>query len=316
VDARMVALVAVDTTVWVVDKPYDYLIPAAMQSVLRPGMRVLVPFGRGNRKTEGIVLGIRQNSTQQKLKSIEEVLDESPVLDEHRLKLAMYLRERLFCTCYALIRAMLPAGFWFRLEPEYRLHAERRAEALDALGDREEAPALVEALAGGGRTLTELRPFAAKESLEEALRILSEKGLVEKGSRASPAAGEKTAKLYSLAPGLAESLEGDARILRSKEQREVGLFLLQAGSANAHDICYYTGVSASVISNMVKRELLLSQEVEVLRRPSVPVNTYQLEFTLNEGQQRVYEGLRALLDEKKAAAALLFGVTGSGKTQV
>ncbi len=66
---------------------------------VRPGQRVMVPFGRGNRKTEGIVLALEQGE-EQALKPVEKVLDAEPVLDDRLLHLAAFVRQRCFCTFY------------------------------------------------------------------------------------------------------------------------------------------------------------------------------------------------------------------------
>ena len=113
--AELYARVAVsDITYWV-DKPYDYLVPSALREVLRAGMRVSVPFSRGNRKAEGIVLGLSHESAcAAAAKPVLAVLDETPVLTEAQLRLALWMRERFFCTVYEAVKAMLPAGLWYR----------------------------------------------------------------------------------------------------------------------------------------------------------------------------------------------------------
>ena len=60
---RKVAAVSVSKALYAIDKPYTYLIPADLEQTLRPGMRVLVPFGNGNRGCDGIVLSIREESS-------------------------------------------------------------------------------------------------------------------------------------------------------------------------------------------------------------------------------------------------------------
>ena len=52
----MIAKIAVSAATFAIDKPYSYAIPEGM--VLEPGQRVTVPFGRGNRQSEGVVLSI------------------------------------------------------------------------------------------------------------------------------------------------------------------------------------------------------------------------------------------------------------------
>ena len=107
----MIAQIAVSAANYAIDKPYSYLIPAGMR--LQPGMRVMVPFGRGNRPAEGVVLTVAAGE-QAGLKAVSQCLDEQPLLSETMLRLAAFLRERYFCTFYEAIRAMLPAGLWFQ----------------------------------------------------------------------------------------------------------------------------------------------------------------------------------------------------------
>ena len=113
---RKIAKVAVARAVYSIDRPYDYLIPRELEERLRPGMRVLVPFAAGNRGSDGLVLSVYQAaSAGQALKSIQAVLDDQPVLDERAIQLALWMRERYFCTVYDCVKAMLPAGLYFSL---------------------------------------------------------------------------------------------------------------------------------------------------------------------------------------------------------
>ena len=89
----MIAQVAVSDCVYAIDRPYSYRIPDGL--TLQPGMRVLVPFGNGNRKKEAVVLAVSAGE-EAKLKSVEQALDEEPVLTAEQLRLAGFLHERYF----------------------------------------------------------------------------------------------------------------------------------------------------------------------------------------------------------------------------
>ena len=65
----MIAKLAVSAANFAIDKPYSYRIPESM--VLRPGQRVIVPFGRGNRRCEGVVLSVEEGN-QENLKVVEQ----------------------------------------------------------------------------------------------------------------------------------------------------------------------------------------------------------------------------------------------------
>ena len=116
---NVVIRVAVDVALPSIDRLYDYRVPVKLQGKICRGVRVVIPFGRGNRRKEGMILAVTDQSDYQKLKYLDDVLDETPVLDESLLKLAVHLRERLNCTFYAIVRSMLPAGLWFRREILY-----------------------------------------------------------------------------------------------------------------------------------------------------------------------------------------------------
>ena len=108
-----VAKIAVSAATYWIDRPYDYLVPEELSDRALPGTRVYVPFARGNRRSEGIILALTDHSEYQQLKCILAVLDPEPVLRPEQIKLALFMRERFFCTVYDAFRAILPAGLWF-----------------------------------------------------------------------------------------------------------------------------------------------------------------------------------------------------------
>ena len=148
----MIAKIAVAAAIYAIDKPYDYRIPEGM--TLCAGQRVSVPFGRANRCSEGVVLSVVEGD-ETRLKPVAEVLDQKPLLDERELRMAAFVRERYFCTFYDAMKAILPAGIWFREEERYQIAVETDwrmqihrqpdalavMEALEALGGAADASA-------------------------------------------------------------------------------------------------------------------------------------------------------------------------------
>ena len=109
-----IAKIIVDVPLMQTDQPYSYRIPEEFEGMLEIGMRVHVPFGKGNRLIQGIVLGLESQSDEeemeQDLKDIAEVLDFSPVLTQEQLWLAEELRKSVFSYKISILKAMLP-GF-------------------------------------------------------------------------------------------------------------------------------------------------------------------------------------------------------------
>ena len=113
-----IALVAVEAAVYAIDKPYHYRVQN-MQAAA--GMRCVVPFGAGNRRTEGVIVAVTDKDEEEReLKTIERLLDDAPVLTDAMLHLAAFIRERYFCTLYPTVRALLPALIGIFNLPSFR----------------------------------------------------------------------------------------------------------------------------------------------------------------------------------------------------
>ena len=111
------AQIALADAVYAIDRPFSYRVPDTLTEQVLPGIRVLVPFGAGNRKTEGLVLSVSEGPEPERiLKTILSVLDDAPVLDEQAIRLAIWMRERYFCTVYDAVKAILPSGLFFSLK--------------------------------------------------------------------------------------------------------------------------------------------------------------------------------------------------------
>lgn len=104
----MQAHIMVDVPLMQTDRPYTYRVPDEFVGLLQVGMRVHVPFGRGNRLIQGIVVGLSEEELEGDAKEIVEVLDARPVLHQEQLWLADQLRHSVFSYKISLLKAMLP----------------------------------------------------------------------------------------------------------------------------------------------------------------------------------------------------------------
>ena len=187
---HMTAKVAVAKAIYAIDRPYDYRVPQELEGRLRPGMRVLVPFGAGNRGSDGIVLALSREGAEGGLKDVTAALDDRPVLDEKLLKLALWMRERYFCTVYDAVKAMLPAGLYYALRDCVALRSGvDRAAAFEAAGESKAAQKLAELLlAWGGRgDMEQIRTAFGAKDPDGAIRTLIDRGAAERITRHSGA---------------------------------------------------------------------------------------------------------------------------------
>ena len=320
-EGNTVAKIALQAATYAIDKPYDYQVPPELLDTLRPGMRVVVPFGAGNRRTEGIVLALEGGYPDDpRRKSILTVLDEEPVLDGEALRLALWMRERWFCTVYDAARAMLPAGLYFSLQDRWKLApGVDREAAYAAAGRSEHARRIVELLFASGREadVAQIKEAFGTKDPNPALKLLRDKGILTLETSASRGVGDKKELVASLAIPPEEAMALVTPRRRSAPLRYAVTELLCAlGSASAKELCYFTGAANATLRSLEKSGILRLEHREVFRRVTVEAGERAAPPVLNAEQQAAFEGLDALAAVGRPAAALLYGVTGSGKTQV
>ena len=311
----LVARVAVAAATYSIDKPYDYLVSESLAERAKAGVRVTVPFGRGNRVSEGVILALGQESSRPGLKPLREVLDDESVLGPLQIRLALWLRERTFCTIYEAVKAMLPAGLWYRVREVCTLAVDRET-ALEAGGSGQECCILETLTAHGGEAELETLRLACGETAAAVARGLEKKGLVTISATAQRKVADKKVRRVTLAVSEEEAMAAVEPRRRSAPMRyEVIRLLCTTGSALSSDLCYFTGASPQTLRSLEKSGLVTMTAEEVLRVPR-PEKRDTGPILLSEEQQAAYDSLTARMDQGQAACALLYGVTGSGKTSV
>ena len=310
----MIAQIAVSAAIYAIDKPYSYWVPPQLS--VAPGMRVLVPFSQGNRRVEGMVLAVTDGE-ETGLKSVAAVLDETPVLSESLLHLAAFLRERYFCTFYDAVKAMLPAGLWFSVQEEWTL--EVPVDEAKVAKSHRDALAILQAAAdrGGVIRAQELRQAVDPALLERYLPYLQNKHYLRSNRTFDRRVRDKSEEIASLAVPWEEAVQyAQSKARSAPMQREVLTLLAQLGSVSAKELCYFTGATMATVRRLERLGFLSLSLRPVFRTPLPPSGDPVPLPVLNESQNAAYTGLAALQDREKPGAALLYGVTGSGKTSV
>ena len=311
----MIAKIAVSAASFAIDKPYSYSVSEEMQ--VAPGMRVIVPFGRSNRSSEGVVLAVEEGSTDG-LKPVLQVMDKTPVLSANMLRLASFLRERCFCTFFDAIRAMLPAGLWFQSKDTYALTKDRSWQ--DKKIRQADGRLLLNTLLswGGAAEGSVLRQAVPnEENFEKAVSYLLGKKWITAQRSFSRKTADKQQQIATLAVPAEEALAFAAtRSKAAAMQRSVLELMCSIGSAPVKEICYFTGASAATVRRLADLGYITFTEEEVLRCREIRPAELNGPLVLNEEQQAAYEGLREQMESHIPGTALLYGVTGSGKTSV
>ena len=311
----MVAKIAVSAANFAIDKPYSYRVPREV--ALEPGMRVLVPFGRGNRQCEGVVLSVGEDN-EENLKPVDRALDDAPLLDMTMLRLAAFMRERYFCTMYDAIRAMLPAGLWFKATDTYRLTDDRswQEKTIRQADGRKLLELLLEL--GGEASETVLRQAVPDEDgFAAVVQYLARKKWITAQTDLRRVTSDKTEQIATLASSVEEALEyADRRPKSAAMQREVLRLLCSLGSVSVKELCYFTGAKPATVRRLRDLGYVELSDREVLRCRRIKPAEVPAELVLNEEQSAAFDGLRSQMKQECPGVALLYGVTGSGKTSV
>ena len=231
----IVATVAVDNTFFSLDTDYSYTVPKELSDSVSVGSEVLVPFGRGDKLRQGIVVSLSESEADLKLKAIAKC--NGAVLSQEMISLALWLKERCFCTTYDCLKQMLPRGY-----------------------------------------------NRIKSKTERMVRLIS----------------YDEAQLNSV----------------TKKQRAVVELLLDVGSAGANEVCEFCSVGITVLKNLEKNGIVEFYQRELYRNPYSDVSTpaEKESIVLSKEQNKAYKTFNKML--KSGGTGLLYGVTGSGKTQV
>ena len=311
----MVAKIAVSAATFAIDKPYSYRIPEGMQ--LRPGMRVQVPFGRGNKRAEGIVLSVEAGEDGS-LKSIDHCLDPEPVLTQQMLRLAAFMRERYFCTLFDAVRVMLPAGLWFDTKNQIRLTEDRSwQEKTLRQKDAHNVLQLLQELGGEAEESVLRKAVPEAEQLEAALQYLQKKKWITAQQDFLARNSEKSEQIATLASSVEEAMEyASHRPKSASMQKAVLEMLCNLGTVSVKELCYFTGANSSTVKRLAELGYVNLMQRPVLRCRQIRPAEVDGSLVLNEEQAAAYEGLARQMEHPCPGSALLYGVTGSGKTAV
>lgn len=317
---KHIAKIAVSAATFWTDRPYDYNVPTEFAQQVKPGVRVIVPFSRGNRKCEGIVLSVTEESSYGQLKPVLFVLDDAPILTPEQIKLALWMRERCFCTVYEAVKAILPAGLWYDISARVSISdAYDKVLAYEAAGKSKQQTMVLDVLFanGGACERSAIEGAFGEGDPSSAIRALVKKGVLTETSREKRKVTDKTRDFVCLAVSSEDAMaEAAAKKRKAPSQAAVLELVASVGRVSAAEVKYFTGCTAQPIKALEKAGLIAIEQEEVYRHKV----TYDGELVpipqLTTPQQQVYDGIMELTDKPEAACALLLGVTGSGKTTV
>ena len=305
---KYIAAVAVSDTSFGYDRRYKYLIPENLEEYVFVGIRVLVPFGKGNRKRIGVVIRIdnvadlSENEKISQFKPLRFVIDNEPVLNAELLELMMWIRHTTLCTYFEAFRTLIPLGLSIEYSQKYtvNIHNDNKTDVLSSAALK--------------LWLAVCEDFDCLDSAKASeINELVEKGFLIEKDDFKRRRKDETVRMIRLTDNYIDNRI--AYELTVKQKNVVDL-LEECGAASMKEIMYICGVSPNVMTTLKKRNIIDLFEYEIIRNPVIGIKDDINGIILSEEQQKCYDGISSLMDLNKPEAALLYGVTGSGKTSV
>jgi len=294
-----------------IDREFDYIIPNKFADIVLPGSRVLVPFGRGNRHKEGIAIEICNQSLYSDLKEISSVVDR--VLTGEMVELVKYMKDRSFCGYYDAVKAMLPLALRLKYKEIYSV-GDISKKTYNNLERK-----ILEYIAKNKKCSYDslINKFGA--DIIDLIEPLKENGSIIVNKTISKKANDAFLKCASLKVSANEAADYINSRGNKKHQKVLDI-LLSGDSVPVNELCYLAGVSTSVVSTLEKYGIIEVKNIEVFRSPyKNKFHRNEKEFKeiiLNDEQLNAFNGLYELYEKDSAEVALLYGITGSGKTMI
>ena len=305
-----------------IDGVYDYVIPEELAGEISAGSFVTVPFGTANQRRLALVTELRDTSPYKEAKSVFSVCPEEMFLNEEMLGLCSFMKLRTLCNTGDAVRAMIPASSLSRLVTTYTLSEEHISNPSDEVPSSDLF--VYEYLRENGEiSLDSLRRrFGAGVELK--LRHLCTLGIAKKKSVLEEAKGEKTERVWQVAIPNEEAyalIDGeilrDIKLTSEAQKKALAAILESELPMTATEIKERAGVTDTPLKTLLNKGIVTTLQLRQERNPYG--NAKYLGRTpihLNDEQSAAMETLSSLVDSNEAKAALLYGVTGSGKTCV
>ncbi|MTV81096.1 primosomal protein N' [Secundilactobacillus folii] len=301
-----IAEVIVDVPTMQTNTPYSYKIPAALSDQLQPGMRVVVPFGNGGRKVQGFVWQVKPDAKpdpEVTLKTIDTVMDPTPVVNAELMQLAGWLARTTYAFTITCLQTMLPNALkakyqkWVKPSPELSQPVRQQifGEQSELLWDDSLKPEIVKQLL----TLN-------RQHLVQVHYAVNNQSHVKKITMVKPAMS--TNELVRARKAL--------RSTAVKQATLIDYLIAHREPISQPELEHNLKVTSTILNTGEANGWLTRQAKEVYRDPFQTAVAQTAALHLNADQEKAVHAICEATDQQHPETFLLEGVTGSGKTEV
>ncbi|MBN1447080.1 MAG: primosomal protein N', partial [Bacteroidetes bacterium] len=302
-----------------------YAVPDGLHDRMQPGVRVMVPLGR--RIVMGFIIRVHEQMPDFAVKAVQQVLDSEPVISPEVMRLCDWVHRYYVCGLGEALKTALPQGMDVDSERQVSLRTDDELEIVRAVGRSRAKAAIVEALRTGEvMSEEELRNRVGLKSIGVQIRDLAMEGIVQVESVIDrPAVRPKTVLAVRLLPPwnsgdkVAELME----IMEKRAPKQVNIVAtlwkhLRQGvpTVQMTELTREARASSAQVRALEEKEIVEVLDEEVTREWQIRFAEKPKKISLTSAQREVLDTVIAAVDAEEHRTLLLYGVTGSGKTQV
>ncbi|MCC5911967.1 MAG: primosomal protein N' [Clostridiaceae bacterium] len=300
------------------DKIFDYKVPEHLLETIQEGMRVLVSFGRGNKKLEAYILNIKvEKEPAYRLKEILYPIDDKPILDKRQIKMIVWLKNKYLCKYVEAIQCVLPSGIVNKEKRSISLIVENWKCIVGKNSSIQIEILHVLMELGGKATLENLYSKIPKKDLNQPIKRLEEKNIIKIDYEITAKVKIKTERYVKIAvedKAFENALED---LKNAKRQKEILLFLKQHKECLVSEVLELLKVTRAPLSALEVKGYIEFAEKEQKRDPFKNISFKEFpKLSPNIEQQNVISQIEETIESEKHDTFLIHGVTGSGKTEI
>ncbi|RPH94198.1 primosomal protein N' [candidate division KSB1 bacterium] len=304
-----------------VEGSFSYRVPHMLASAVQVGMRVLVPFG--HRRLTGVVVSVESEPNPKATRNIEHILDEQPAFSPPLLRFTQWISEYYLCPWGDVLKAALPAGIALDEKRHWAAGGASEAEIERFAAEYPHSLALIEALRNGPVTQQRMTKQYGLARSAALLKRMQEAGLIEfRPVLQPPRVKSHFDSVVTLAPAVYDRFGPELLTsLRSVHEQQILREIFESGPEGVLRSDMLKGASSGrrqAFTRLLGNGSLELRVEEVSRWDPFAENIPDVHEpeTLTEYQQAAVSAISTAVEQQRFMPFLLFGVTGSGKTQV
>ena len=299
---------------------FTYSIPEILKDEINLGSRVVVPFGKRN--LTGIVTEFSGSTALLKVKPIIKILDTVPLLRNEMLQFSKWISNYYVCPVGEVLFSAIPKGISAESKIVYSIAENANTKGLTALQLK-----IIAAIGGNSLTVKQIEKRLKAKNLRSTIAALHKKGKIV---REFASMGERVKPKFEtyIKFNLLNDFEGFSNEMidtffrenkiKSLKQTEVLRYLIKNNipEIQAKELVNNSGSSSPALKSLAKKEFITLFKKQVTRKIEHEFSEEKKNIILNDDQANSLKAINEAVDRNQFITFLLFGVTGSGKTQV